>query len=538
MLRLLPLFLVLFLAVAVRWTALHEGLWLDELHSTWAAEGDWSEVSSRARYGNQSPLYFYLLKALLSAGPTDEWWARLPSLIPCLLTVSLIYCLVLQATASVKAAVAVSLAATVDPKFIFYGTEARPYALVQLIAIATVVGFARCAARSSRPLRLAWIGGSIVLCYLHYTAVVIPAATLPILFWLKVRYGREVTYAWSEYSRDILTVIVVTAPLSTHMFEIAGRRQQWTQFVTPPEGWRWLAHLDLDYWVLAPLLLFATARLCRKFCAMKFGSGQGGQSRKVAAAPSSDSARNYVGEAAWGFTFLPVLVVYAIAATGSAPVMLYRYLIVVPPMAMLGWTVLIRHLGGLGKVFFAISLLAYCVYGMGYYSRWQREKPLLESRGESWGDVAEMVRQDRIPILLRSGYIEANGVDGIDIEDQSAADRELVEYCLGPIHASYDFGSHRIEWPLPNELPDYDVEPVARLLSEQREAWIILRIPNRRKRESYDWVERLFEARGGGSYLSKNWFGRILLLRVRFRNQSGTSSRRPASTDRSVKRIT
>ncbi|MEZ6075018.1 MAG: hypothetical protein R3C56_04880 [Pirellulaceae bacterium] len=41
-----------------------ESLWLDELHTSWVVAGPWSDVASRARQGNQSPLFFWVLGGL------------------------------------------------------------------------------------------------------------------------------------------------------------------------------------------------------------------------------------------------------------------------------------------------------------------------------------------------------------------------------------------------------------------------------------------------------------------------------------------
>lgn len=522
MLRILPLLIVLGLAIAVRWGALHESLWLDELHSAWTANGDWDQVSARARIGNQSPCYFYLLKVVIGES-SAEWRARLLSLLPCLVTITLLYLVVLRTSGSLLAATCVSLFATVDPKFIFYGTEARPYALVQAVALTTVLVFSRCVWQTRTKLRVAWVCGCITLCYQHYTAVVIPAATLPVLCWMKVRHRQRVTYRWLEYFCDILFVVVATIPLWTHMVEIAGRRQRWEQFVDPPVGWAWLGKLDFDYLVLVPLLAFVAIRLWTAAAGMFWPAGakcdeRSGNAKGVD--PSRD-ADPMLGEASCWFAVLPVLIVYAVAISGSAPVMLYRYLIVVPPMALLAWTVFLRRMGPVGRAFFFVSVVMYSCYGMGYFSRWQAGRTLVAPRGETWGEVAERVREDRIPVLLRSGYIEANGVVGIDLKRPTADETELVEYCLGPLHGLYDFGGPRLEWPLPNELTAYDAKPVARLLADHSEAWLILRIPPNRYDESLEWTRRLIAEHGGGTIVTKEWYGRILLLRVRFRSAQG-----------------
>ena len=59
---------VVFVISIMLWSiaTIREPLWIDELHSVWCIEGDWQDVLPRATVGNQSPLYFYCLKAYVS----------------------------------------------------------------------------------------------------------------------------------------------------------------------------------------------------------------------------------------------------------------------------------------------------------------------------------------------------------------------------------------------------------------------------------------------------------------------------------------
>ena len=59
---------VIFVISVMLWSTatIREPLWIDELHSVWCIEGDWQDVLPRATVGNQSPLYFYCLKAYVS----------------------------------------------------------------------------------------------------------------------------------------------------------------------------------------------------------------------------------------------------------------------------------------------------------------------------------------------------------------------------------------------------------------------------------------------------------------------------------------
>ncbi len=59
---------ILFAVVVALFTVLpavstiHESFWIDELHSVWTLQAPWSELWNRASAGNQSVLYFALIK--------------------------------------------------------------------------------------------------------------------------------------------------------------------------------------------------------------------------------------------------------------------------------------------------------------------------------------------------------------------------------------------------------------------------------------------------------------------------------------------
>ena len=74
--------------------------WLDELHTAWIVNGDWNDVVARCQIGNQSPLYFCVLKVFQDWGGQQEFSFRFGSLFAgVLLIASLIY-IVWRATQS------------------------------------------------------------------------------------------------------------------------------------------------------------------------------------------------------------------------------------------------------------------------------------------------------------------------------------------------------------------------------------------------------------------------------------------------------
>ncbi len=129
------------LGMVLRIEAARDELWIDELISSWTVSGTLSDVAGRAEMGNCGPLYFWglwLAKCCFGLGP---WTLRLPSLVAGGVLLISIVLVVLQGTRSLLAATCAGLAAAIDQNFVFYGSEARVYALVQLLGVAQVIGF-------------------------------------------------------------------------------------------------------------------------------------------------------------------------------------------------------------------------------------------------------------------------------------------------------------------------------------------------------------------------------------------------------------
>lgn len=135
---------IVFAGASLRFSiAFSDGLWLDELHTAWTTNASIGQVASRADTGNQSPLYFWLVwccrrltEVLSTAEPTLN--LRLVSLLAGCGAMAVGCHLVWNWTRSYLAVVCVSLLLTVETSLVFYSTEARPYALMQFVALIQV----------------------------------------------------------------------------------------------------------------------------------------------------------------------------------------------------------------------------------------------------------------------------------------------------------------------------------------------------------------------------------------------------------------
>jgi len=202
---------VVALAFWLRVVQVGESLWLDELHTAWVVADGAQQLAPRAAVGNQSPAYFALVWSLTKLAGASECCLRLPSVLAGVALVVSVYLVVARWTACSSAGLLAALLVAIDPNCVFYGQEARSYALVQLVGLLHVVLFGRLvwrpmaaknvgtngshgtegtgagreapflrASRVSEELgftsRLAWIATGVLLFYLHYTAILLVAA--------------------------------------------------------------------------------------------------------------------------------------------------------------------------------------------------------------------------------------------------------------------------------------------------------------------------------------------------------------------------
>ena len=127
---------ILLLGVWLRCSQAHESLWLDELHTSWVVADGAGQIADRARAGNQSPLYFDLVWCVVQLLGHHEWTLRLLSLVAGSGLILATYELVRRWSHSVTSGLLAALLVAVSRDCIFYAQEARPYALLQLSAVA------------------------------------------------------------------------------------------------------------------------------------------------------------------------------------------------------------------------------------------------------------------------------------------------------------------------------------------------------------------------------------------------------------------
>ena len=232
--------LVLATGCWIRWKiATGELLWLDELHTGWVVGGSFEQALTRSAQGNQTPLFFGLVWSAIQWLGASELSLRLVSLLAAVLAMAMAARFVWQQTKSIAAATLTLTLIAVDDSFIWYATEARPYALLHLASVVQAACFWRSLQRwrdispDQTTVSNHWLGAlglllsSWLVVYTHYTGVFLLAAE--VLFLLPLLLGRYLT--GNTIKEIVVTVVLFTVgclPLLLQMNQAFGKPSDWS----------------------------------------------------------------------------------------------------------------------------------------------------------------------------------------------------------------------------------------------------------------------------------------------------------------------
>jgi len=452
-LPLVVLVILVLLGAALRVWRARESLWLDELHAAWCAMGPLSEVVPRATIGNQSPLFFWLEWLLVQILGASELTVRLPSLVAGSLLPAALYWLTGRWTRQPRLGALAAWLVVVDPIQIYYATEARPYALVELIAVAHVGLLAELLVRPRPALHVAFILLGALLFHLHYTAgLLFPAEFVAVaLILLLCRYRQPARAELSSAAsanllfHDGLAIAVLCLPAIPNLLAIFARRTNWEFFVDKPTletivtllPWSWTAAV-----VLAGL-------------AYRFSRGALGPDDEV---PS-------VLSLCW--LLVPLLLALLLTITDTARLFFLRYLMVSAPAALILAVLAVRLIPWRSiQITAALSVALVAVLGPVI--------PLLAidtTRHADWRSAIAHFNQqpdhDRYPVLLATQLIESDALRG-------SSDPALVEYCLFPVHSLYAIAADpRVTIPLPLTNPGQLSPQLCELIRSRGGVWLI-----------------------------------------------------------------
>ena len=226
------------LAAWVRSEAARDPLWIDEYLSGWTVADAWSEAGRRGDQANQAPAYTWLLLAATRLGGLSPAVIRAPSLLGGLLVVGVSVWFAWRVTGRDSAAILAGFLAAIDPNFVFYASEARPYALVQLCGLISswslIEWLCLRSPANDRPRigwAIGWSSAAIAMFYLHYTSSILIALQCIVgsVIWLR---AVPKSRAWPI---AVAIVLLACLPGIVAVLQIYGRANDW-QAVSSAEG--------------------------------------------------------------------------------------------------------------------------------------------------------------------------------------------------------------------------------------------------------------------------------------------------------------
>jgi hypothetical protein len=446
-----------------------ESLWLDELHTAWCALADWHEVAARAADGNQGPLFFWLQWGLVRLLGASELTLRLTSIVASTGLVLLVGLWVARHGSPLAGLTAATLLA-IDPWGIFWGSEARPYALVQVLGAAHLLAVEPLLTRPTRSWRLVWVLVGAALFHLHYTAALLLAAEAAIagLWW--ALWPQQVAYRRVQAGRDVLALLLLMWPAAGTLAEISQRRANWALFVD-------VQPLDqlFTWWPLAFGLVLIVGAKAAHAGLRRLGWSPPGQS------PPGPAPQDLVAVACW--LLVPASLAWLATETDLARLFFPRYLAACLPAATIlgAWTIDLAP-GRWGRVVAAGVLLGAAGYASDLLPELARSGRPIAHRREDWRSAVAWLQSQYAahpgPVLLHSGIIEA------DVLREGPTPRELA-YCRFPLRGLYRLEVPDEELiPLPRRRPrqDHLLPPVRRRLAEADGCWLVVRGPPERAR--------------------------------------------------------
>jgi len=473
------------IATFLRFWQAGESLWLDELHTAWCAVGSLSEVAPRAAIGNQSPLYFWFEWLLVQVFGPSEFMLRLPSLVAGSLLPLALFGLAWRWTQSNVVGLTAAALIAVDHTAIFYATEARPYALVQLLAVVHIAIMAEVVERPIAWLRVAWIGLAAILFHLHYTAALLIPAELAC--WCVLRIGRpaETKYRLTMLLLDAATAVALCLPAFANLQAIFARRENWAAFVTPQPLWK------LAEWFPWSLSVpFAIAALVAK-----------SQHRRVLC---------FV----LGWLLVPATIAWLATAADFTRLFFPRYLVTIAPAAILLAAICADLVPWRwSKMLIGALLVIAAVWSSGIIERLRYDGRVIGDRNEDWRGAVnwlnEQLPQLPYPVLVASGLIEADALRG--------AHHELLEdYCLFPVTSLYPIAAERVDLiPLPFRDPGRLENDVRQFVAPRGGAWLVVRGSERSAESLAAMRESGIGSRESG--VEQQSFGNVQVILIRER---------------------
>lgn len=168
---------VLALAAALRFARLGQhSAWMDEAFTLWVIRFPWQDIPRLLRLADSHPPLFYLLmKAWAGVAGTSDLAARIPSAFLGCLCVPLAYALARRVSAK-SVSLLTALLVSISPYQVMASQEARMYALLAVLALASTLALASSVERGGAPRWAAYAILSTLMAYTQYLGLLVLAA--------------------------------------------------------------------------------------------------------------------------------------------------------------------------------------------------------------------------------------------------------------------------------------------------------------------------------------------------------------------------
>lgn len=505
---LVPLAVLTLCTLLIRVWQARESLWLDELHTAWVATGPWSEVVSRSAEGNQSPSFFAVEWLLVHVFGRSEIVLRLPGIVASGLLAVALYSVVRSWTGARWLALLPVWLTAIDPQATYYGTEARPYAIVQLLAVLHVALFAELTDRPSPLKRAAMIVGAALLFHLHFTAALVIVAELAWYGWRHIRGATA--YPARTLATDMAITALLAAPAVSMLVEVFARRRNWQAFVDQQPLWMGVRMLP---WAVSALTAAAIVAGWRRV--------RGQPTHDSEAGPSAVSMTIF-------WLLVPVLIAWLATATDAARLLSPRYLAAsasaaVALLALALHTVPDRRLRGIAIAAVAVigTATSPVVRGLVVSGK------ALDWRTDDWRGAVSYFnshpQHGQGMVLLRSLLIESEALS------TTPSDGRLVDYSLYPLTSLYPIDAARARLlPVPRTDPGHLRPDALASVGARPIAWLIFGGREEGAVAAATQICRELSEQSGSTWepMSRRLFGTVSVTLLKRQGRDLTDARR------------
>jgi mannosyltransferase len=388
--RLQTCLLILIAAAAVRFWCmpLESSLWLDETGTYWTVKDGLGTAMARVfdAQTTSSPIHIALEWAFLKLPGPIEVRLRMVSVIAILLSILLLYRLGRRLLGPEAALISISVFTSIG-SVIFAGTDARPYALWLLAAIASTLALVEWMETGGRVAMSAFVLLASLSIYIHYLAF--------LMFFVYGAYALVRIGQWSpvrpkELVWAAVVIAVAALPVLPVLLRLHSESRLHYYLAKAPHVFDLevaLAPPNLIAGILGGLLV---ARLL--FSQIEF---------EAPAAPRS----LWVLLVAWSTA--PVVVLFGISLISDAKLFHPRYLICAAPGTALLAALALRCIRpAAARIAMAASVLVAALLTYGSV----RHLDIRHQAGEDWKDAAQTVAlyaDAATPVLVQSGFPES-----------------------------------------------------------------------------------------------------------------------------------